>query len=90
LPLSSRRSASCACRELIVRMVGELNTRGLPGRSAGASDMTGASQMTPSAEVFCMASSCKDFRWKQQPRSKQHSDSAQSDPHAPGKWQTHR
>ena len=43
-----------------------------------------------SAEVFCMASSCKDSRWPQQSRSKQHSDSAQSNPHAPGKWQTHR
>jgi AraC-like DNA-binding protein len=48
-------------------------------------------RVTPrSAEVFCVASSCKDSRWPQQPRSKQHSDSAQGDPHAPGKWQTHR
>ncbi len=48
-------------------------------------------RVTPrSTESFCVAASCKDSRWPQQSRSEKHSDSAQSDPHAPDKWQTHR
>jgi AraC-like DNA-binding protein len=41
-------------------------------------------------EPVCRPSACKDSRWPQCSESEQHSDSAQRNPHAPGKWLTHR